>query len=240
MGNLGARGDEYERYVHEAFGRGPELRKKATSCAIFVGAARFHSGFAPKRTWPKAYAITTWAGVPGFGGRGWIPASELEAVQRGDIPYWCSTAGKMGDYVWTTWPAAANGHVAVAIAGAGFVWQLAQGGGSPGGTMCRLSEEAKDVRRASRTFRGVWRPDLLHAPHVPDTEPGMPAVQPTLRMGSRGTAVKDLQERLGGLAVDGDFGPKTAARVRWFQSERGLVSDGIVGPKTWMELTRDE
>jgi peptidoglycan hydrolase-like protein with peptidoglycan-binding domain len=66
--------------------------------------------------------------------------------------------------------------------------------------------------------------------------------QPTLKLGSSGAAVKTLQQALANAgfspgAADGQFGPKTAAAVKSFQSAKGLVADGIVGPKTWAKLT---
>jgi peptidoglycan hydrolase-like protein with peptidoglycan-binding domain len=66
--------------------------------------------------------------------------------------------------------------------------------------------------------------------------------QPTLKLGASGPAVKTLQQSLANAgfspgAIDGQFGPKTAAAVKAFQSARGLVADGIVGPKTWAKLT---
>jgi uncharacterized protein (TIGR02594 family) len=61
---------------------------------------------------------------------------------------------------------------------------------------------------------------------------------PTLRQGSRGPAVTDLQSRLAAAgfspgAADGIFGPLTDTAVRSFQRARGLGIDGIVGPQTW-------
>ena len=58
---------------------------------------------------------------------------------------------------------------------------------------------------------------------------------PTIKMGSKGLFVKALQQILG-ISADGDFGPLTDAAVRKFQEEHGLISDGIVGPKTWNKL----
>lgn len=57
----------------------------------------------------------------------------------------------------------------------------------------------------------------------------------TLKKGSTGDEVKKLQKLLG-VTVDGDFGPKTEAAVKEFQKAHGLDSDGIVGPKTWAAL----
>ena len=62
------------------------------------------------------------------------------------------------------------------------------------------------------------------------------AMLSTVRQGSTGATVKGLQAGLGGLAVDGIFGSGTNAKVRSFQSSRGLAVDGIAGPATWGAL----
>jgi len=64
---------------------------------------------------------------------------------------------------------------------------------------------------------------------------------PLLRKGSRGAAVSHLQTLLKNHgaspgAVDGDFGPKTLAAVKHFQSSHHLGVDGVVGPHTWAAL----
>jgi len=53
-----------------------------------------------------------------------------------------------------------------------------------------------------------------------------------LKVGSRGKEVKELQEFLE-IETDGIFGKGTESSVKKFQSENGLVADGIVGPITW-------
>lgn len=58
----------------------------------------------------------------------------------------------------------------------------------------------------------------------------------TIKIGSRGEAVKQIQRSLGLNPVDGVFGEKTAAAVRVFQQAAGLVADGIVGPATLAKL----
>jgi cell wall-associated NlpC family hydrolase len=64
---------------------------------------------------------------------------------------------------------------------------------------------------------------------------------PTQREGDQGPEVRVLQARLQihGFdpgTPDGKFGPKTKQAVVLFQKDRGLVADGIVGPKTWAAL----
>jgi|SRR6185312_2254165 len=68
---------------------------------------------------------------------------------------------------------------------------------------------------------------------------------PTLRVGSDGSVVSRLQTALNNgrgdfspdtdpiLAVDGIFGPKTAAAVTGTQQLGGIPADGVVGLQTW-------
>lgn len=69
------------------------------------------------------------------------------------------------------------------------------------------------------------------------------AARPTLRQGSRGSAVTSLQRRLTALhydlgPVDGVFGAETFHAVVAFQKVHNLGRDGIVGPATWAKLDR--
>jgi len=64
----------------------------------------------------------------------------------------------------------------------------------------------------------------------------------TLRYGSRGDEVKNLQNALNQagyqLDVDGQYGQKTQAAVRDYQQKNGLAVDGVAGDNTWAALNK--
>ncbi|MCS6712281.1 C40 family peptidase [Brachybacterium sp. EF45031] len=83
------------------------------------------------------------------------------------------------------------------------------------------------------------QPAAQAASAAPATAPVAPTALPsgvTLRWGSKGAVVKQLQTLLNqegaDLRVDGKFGPRTHAAVKDFQRENDLRVDGIVGPQT--------
>lgn len=92
--------------------------------------------------------------------------------------------------------------------------------------------------RAHYDNTGAWN---LDAAPVAVNIPNLVSVVPiTLRKGDTGQSVEELQRRLGvrGITVkqDGQFGEATKKGVQQFQSARGLISDGVVGPQTWVAL----
>jgi Putative peptidoglycan binding domain/D-alanyl-D-alanine carboxypeptidase len=84
---------------------------------------------------------------------------------------------------------------------------------------------------------------LQHPPAPTPTPTPTPAGRPTLAQGAHGAAVQSVQRVLNRwypslpqLAVDGEFGPSTRARVMYFQRRVHLFADGIVGPNTWRAM----
>jgi peptidoglycan hydrolase-like protein with peptidoglycan-binding domain len=61
-----------------------------------------------------------------------------------------------------------------------------------------------------------------------------------LKQGTRGDAVKKLQEKLA-IGADGQFGAGTERAVHEYQQKNGLVADGVAGPTTLahMKLFKD-
>lgn len=86
------------------------------------------------------------------------------------------------------------------------------------------------------------QPESKPAQHSPSVfEPWPHREKMTIRRGAKGNIVAYLQRVIalkagGNIAVDGDFGYKTEARVKTVQKQNGLVTDGIVGPHTWATI----
>jgi len=83
----------------------------------------------------------------------------------------------------------------------------------------------------------------LRALAVPKPAPKPATAPKVLSFGSKGAAVKALQELLNKiyptmpqLATDSDFGYRTETRVKYFQHQHGLTMDGVVGKDTYAAL----
>jgi peptidoglycan hydrolase-like protein with peptidoglycan-binding domain/GH24 family phage-related lysozyme (muramidase) len=81
------------------------------------------------------------------------------------------------------------------------------------------------------------------APPLPTSPSTAPSQNRLLRLTNpytSGQDVRALQQALArsgiALPADGIFGPATERAVRLFQANRGLVTDGVVGPRTWALL----
>lgn len=66
-------------------------------------------------------------------------------------------------------------------------------------------------------------------------------IRMAIRSGDQGEDVKDLQRALNAAgfnagAADGHFGARTETALKAFQTARGLVADGVAGPKTLRAL----
>jgi uncharacterized protein (TIGR02594 family) len=102
---------------------------------------------------------------------------------------------------------------------------------------CRGGNQNHEVKISDypkRQCMGIRRPSAVGATlQMPQLDQFS---RPELQQGAVGAAVSELQHMLGGIDVDGEFGPETDAAVRAFQANHGLEVDGIVGAATWTAL----
>jgi V8-like Glu-specific endopeptidase len=113
------------------------------------------------------------------------------------------------------------------------------------GSTCFPGGQRYSSNRGVRVTTDLWHQvrEWIGGAVVPPT-----ASRPTLRRGSQGPAVTELQTRLNTwlmrtpsaglplIIVDGAFGSKTDGAVRAFQRAMNLQVDGVVGPQTWGAL----
>lgn len=134
------------------------------------------------------------------------------------------------------------------------------GGAPPPLPVVRTGASGESVRTIQYLLRHHGVPVDVDGGFGPQTEAGVRAFQQrrnlpvdgavgpqtwtalfvTVQQGSTGELVRALQSQLASrgieIAVDGDFGPVTAAAVRAYQGRAGLAADGVVGPQTWAAL----
>lgn len=105
----------------------------------------------------------------------------------------------------------------------------------------RKSDPVFDMVGFRASVRDILNGNAVAPRVIPAHEPQQDgkAGRPTMRRGGNNDTefVKVVQLKLG-IDQDGDFGPKTEAAVRVFQSKNNLVPDGIIGPKSWLILDR--
>ena len=102
--------------------------------------------------------------------------------------------------------------------------------------------QLKDVNYADC---GIGDPAYYERPSTGTVQAPAATSKPTLRHGSKGEAVIELQSALvklgyglGPCGIDGDYGRATAAAVETFQYDRKIGIDGICGPNTWAEIDK--
>ena len=122
----------------------------------------------------------------------------------------CANAPKYGFYL--------QGNNAASKEFEAWHWQYALGDASPDGSVAAPVEALKPSGGAVEA-----------GPMVFDY-PGIP-----VGLGSKGAPAMLVQSIIGAKA-DGDFGPKSVASLKAWQTANGLTADGSVGPVTWKKM----
>jgi len=97
-------------------------------------------------------------------------------------------------------------------------WQYCLGDASPDGSVQAPAE-------ALKPSGGAVEAGPMHFDY-----PGSP-----VGLGSKGASAMLVQSIIGAKA-DGDFGPKSVAALKAWQTANGLTADGSVGPVTWKKM----
>ena len=110
------------------------------------------------------------------------------------------------------------------------------GGNTTNGQQPGIGTTNNPGETTTRPVIGVQTPNPNITPTVTNT-----AAPTSLKRGSKGDAVKSLQQKLKQLgyytgSVDGDFGEGTEKAVKAFQERNGLTVDGKAGTKTMAKM----
>ena len=109
------------------------------------------------------------------------------------------------------------------------------------GTVSAVKAFQRDKGLSADGIAGSRTLDAINGSAPSENTGSTPANYTMLKKGSRGSDVKELQQRLNELdyscgTPDGIFGAGTEEAVRKFQRVNGLTADGIAGPATQAKL----
>lgn len=158
----------------------------------------------------------------------------------------CENTGRADDLPWPAAQLNALRHGVAALlrhSGRSADWCVGHKEYAPQRKVDPLFEMAPLRREVADILAGITPPiEPIPAAEPAAPDPAAPAAgpevvpaqgRPTLRRGDAGPWVQRLQQALGIEPADGLFGPRSEAAVRAFQRSKGLVPDGIVGPRSW-------
>ena len=184
--------------------------------------------------------VSTVTGAAAFKKMGtWFDADCGKSPQPGDILYF-DFPGDGVDRI-------SHVGICLSISGDGVVETIEgntsgkkKGDQRNGGEVCLQTRAYKpNAKKVMVSIVGWGRPNYKGnevTASVPVSE--APAFPGTIKPGDKGDTVKTVQKALG-LLADGDYGPATKKAVIAFQDNHDVLdSNGIVGPKTWVELVK--
>lgn len=201
-------------------------------------------------TWARLVALGK---VPARGGAA-TPATSKPATPTP------ATTSPLARYVGTTLKRGSTGPAVVALQKALSITGDGQFGPQTDGAVRAFQSRKKLTVNgvvAATTWQALMGQSTTAAPSssrgtprtpVKTTPPPTVAAKPTvataytavskvvLKPRSTGTAVRVLQRALGGLSVDGSYGPRTAAAVSSFQKAHHLKATGVTDAKVWKAL----
>jgi peptidoglycan hydrolase-like protein with peptidoglycan-binding domain len=154
-------------------------------------------------------ALQKAVGVTVDGGYGPITEAAVKAFQtRRNLP----ANGICGPATW----AALMGRPTATPAGATPAGATPAGASSGSGSTAAGGTVSRDATRTATPYTAV--------------------MTTVLRSGSRGATVRTLQRALGGVSVDGAYGPRTITAVRAFQKAHRLPATGVTDTAVWRAL----
>jgi hypothetical protein len=183
--------------------------------------------------------ISTVAGADAFKKLGtWVAAKEA-SPQPGDIAYF-DFPGDGVDRISHVGLVISNNLDGTVTCIEGNTAGNAKGDQRNGGEVCEKTRGyLPNKKKIQVNIVGFGRPNYVGnevTAKVPVAE--APEFPGQIKPGDKSAGVKVIQRALG-LVADGNYGPNTKAAVINFQDNHpNIDSNGIIGPKTWAELTK--